>query len=57
MTSLTSKETIEAKDAFEQFVADHDVKVKQYHADHECFANNEDKWLNIVVSMPIFKME
>ncbi len=40
MTSLASKETIEAKDAFEQFVADHGVYVKQYHADNGCLADN-----------------
>jgi len=34
MSSLTSKETIEAKQAFERFAADHGVRIKQYHADN-----------------------
>jgi hypothetical protein len=32
MSSLTSKETIEAKQAFERFATDHGVRIKQYHA-------------------------
>ena len=43
MSSLTSKETIEAKQAFELFAADHGVRIKQYHADNERFADNEFK--------------
>ena len=43
MMSLTSMETFEAKDAFKWFAADHGVKVKQYHADNGCFADNAFK--------------
>ena len=43
MTSLTSKETIEAKNSLEQFEADHGVQVKQYHADSGRFTDNEFK--------------
>jgi hypothetical protein len=43
MTSLTSKGTIEAKNSFEQFAADHGIQVKQYHADNGCCADNEFK--------------
>ncbi len=43
MTSLSSQETIEAKKAFEQFAADHGVRIKQYHADNGRFADNSFK--------------
>ncbi|KAL7474095.1 hypothetical protein ACHAW6_000088 [Cyclotella cf. meneghiniana] len=43
MSSLTSKETIEAKQAFEQFAADHGVCIKQYHADNGRFAGKAFK--------------
>jgi hypothetical protein len=43
MSSLTSKETIEAKQAFERFAADHGVRIKQYHADNGRFADNKFK--------------
>jgi hypothetical protein len=43
VSSLTSKETIEAKEAFEQFSMDHGVCIKQYHADDGRFADNAFK--------------
>jgi hypothetical protein len=43
MSSLTSKETVEAKQAFERFAADHGVRIKQYHADNGRFADNAFK--------------
>ena len=38
--SLTSKETLEAKKAFERHCTDHDVHVTHYHADNGRFADN-----------------
>ncbi|KAL7460329.1 hypothetical protein ACHAXS_000789, partial [Conticribra weissflogii] len=38
--SLTSEETIQAKNAFENFATRHGVKIQQYHADNGCFAGN-----------------
>ncbi|KAL7476664.1 hypothetical protein ACHAW6_004497, partial [Cyclotella cf. meneghiniana] len=43
MSSLTSKETIEAKQAFERFATDHGVCIKQYHTDNGRFADNAFK--------------
>ncbi|KAL7478813.1 hypothetical protein ACHAW6_008183 [Cyclotella cf. meneghiniana] len=40
MTSLTSSETIKAKQAFERFAVDHGVRIKHYHADNGRFADN-----------------
>jgi hypothetical protein len=40
MTSMTSEETIQAKQAFERFGADHGVAIKHYHADNGRFADN-----------------
>ncbi len=34
--TLTLEETIQAKTAFEMFVARHGVKIQQYHADNSC---------------------
>ncbi|KAL7474267.1 hypothetical protein ACHAW6_000247 [Cyclotella cf. meneghiniana] len=42
-SSLTSKETIEVKQAFERFAADHGVCIKQYHVNNCCFADNAFK--------------
>ena len=39
---LTSDETVEAKQAFEQYANDHGVKIRHYHADNGRFADN--KW-------------
>ena len=38
--SLLSEETVQAKVACEKFVAWHNTKIKQYHADNGRFANN-----------------
>ena len=43
MSSLTSNETIKAKQAFKRFAADHGVRVKQNHADNGRFAHNAFK--------------
>jgi hypothetical protein len=43
MSSLTSQETIEAKQAFERFASDHGVRIKQYHADNGRFTDNAFK--------------
>ena len=43
MESITSKETIEAKQAFERFATDHSVCIKHYHADNGRFADNAFK--------------
>ena len=43
MSSLTSKETVEATQAFEQFATDHGVCIKQYHVDNGHFADNAFK--------------
>ena len=43
MTSLTSPETIEAKQAFERFMVNHGVRIKHYHADNRQFADNAFK--------------
>ncbi|KAL7482453.1 hypothetical protein ACHAW6_008128 [Cyclotella cf. meneghiniana] len=53
MTSLASKETIKAKNAFERFAADHGVNIKQYHADNGCFADNAFKqhFLNLTTGL------
>jgi hypothetical protein len=40
MTNTSSDETIKAKLAFEQFAANHFVKIKHYHADNGQFADN-----------------
>ena len=43
MTSLTSKETIEAKRSFEQFAEQHGVRIEHYHCDNGHFADNDFK--------------
>jgi hypothetical protein len=43
MTNMTSQETVEAKQAFEQFTANHGVAIKHYHADNGRFADNAFK--------------
>ncbi|KAL7485090.1 hypothetical protein ACHAW6_010683 [Cyclotella cf. meneghiniana] len=40
MTSMSSNETIKAKQAFEQFAANHFVTIEHYHADNGRFADN-----------------
>jgi hypothetical protein len=40
---MTSKETIEAKVAFERFVKENGVQIKHYHADNGRFADNAFK--------------
>ena len=40
MTSMSSDETIKAKQAFEQFAANHFVTIEHYHADNGRFADN-----------------
>ena len=40
MQDLSSDETIKAKEAFEQFAAEHGVKIKHYHCDNGRFADN-----------------
>ena len=40
MQDLTSDETIKAKRAFEQFTADHGVKILHYHCDNGRFKDN-----------------
>ena len=40
MQDLLSDETIKAKGAFEQFAAEHGVKIKHYHCDNGRFADN-----------------
>ena len=40
MTSLSTKETIKAKQEFKLFAVDHGIHVKQYHADNGRFADN-----------------
>jgi hypothetical protein len=39
-TNLTSKETIDAKRAFERFAAKHGVQIKHYHCDNGQFADS-----------------
>ena len=43
MTAMTSEETIQAKQAFERFAADHGVAIKHYHTDNGRFADNAFK--------------
>eukprot|EP00956_Cyclotella_meneghiniana_P030363 scaffold76066_cov32-Cyclotella_meneghiniana.AAC.1 len=43
MTSMSSEQTIEAKQAFERFANDHGVKIKHYHCDNGRFADNAFK--------------
>jgi len=43
MTSLTSKETIEAKRSFERFAEQHGVRIEHYHCDNGRFADNDFK--------------
>ena len=40
MQSMTSEETIRAKEAFERFASNHGVVIKQYHADNGRFKDN-----------------
>ena len=40
MSSLTSEETVRAKQAFELWAADKGVTIKQYHCDNGRFADN-----------------
>ncbi len=40
MTKLTSKETMEAKQAFEHFAEQHSIRILHYHCDNELFADN-----------------
>jgi hypothetical protein len=40
MQDLLSDETIKAKDAFEQYAAEHGVAIKHYHCNNGCFADN-----------------
>ena len=40
MESLTSEETIRAKEAFERFARDHGVAIRHYHADNGRFKDN-----------------
>ena len=43
MQDLSSEETINAKLAFEQFAAEHGVKIKHYHCDNGRFSDNAFK--------------
>ena len=43
MTSMSSAETIQAKEAFERFAAEHGVRIKHYHCDNGRFADNAFK--------------
>jgi hypothetical protein len=43
MTSMTSDETVKAKQQFERFAASHGVKIRHYHADNGRFADNKFK--------------
>jgi hypothetical protein len=43
MTKLTSKKTIEAKQAFEHFAEQHSVRILHYHCDNRRFADNAFK--------------
>eukprot|EP00956_Cyclotella_meneghiniana_P034451 scaffold105063_cov38-Cyclotella_meneghiniana.AAC.1 len=43
MTSMSSDQTIEAKQAFERFANDHGLKIKHYHCDNGRFADNAFK--------------
>ena len=43
MTSLSSQDTIDAKQAFKQFASDHGVCIRQYHTDNGYFADNAFK--------------
>ena len=43
MTSMSSEQTVEAKQAFERFANDHGVKIKHYHCDNGRFADNAFK--------------
>jgi hypothetical protein len=43
MTKLTSKETMDAKQAFEHFAKQHGVRILQYHCDNGRFADNAFK--------------
>ena len=40
MQDLLSDETIKAKEAFEQFAAEHGIAIKHYHCNNGCFADN-----------------
>jgi hypothetical protein len=40
MQDLSSEETIKAKEAFEQFAAEHGIKIKHYYCDNGRFADN-----------------
>jgi hypothetical protein len=39
-TNLTSLETIDAKQAFEQFAAMHSVRIQHYHCSNGCYCSN-----------------
>jgi hypothetical protein len=41
MQDLSSNETIKAKEAFEQFAAEHGVAIKHYHCNNGHFADND----------------
>jgi len=43
MTSLTSKETIQAKRSFERFAEQHGIRIEHYHCDNGHFADNDFK--------------
>ncbi len=43
MTKLTSKETMEAKQAFEHFTKQHGVRIFHYHCNNGRFADNAFK--------------
>ncbi len=40
MQDLSSDKTIKAKEAFEQFAAEHGIAIKHYHCNNGCFAAN-----------------
>lgn len=39
--TLTSQETLEAKQAFKRFAVSHDVTIKHYHCDDDYFADKD----------------
>jgi hypothetical protein len=43
MTKLTSKETMDAKQAFEHFAEQHDIRILHYHCDNGRFGDNAFK--------------
>ncbi len=43
MTKLTSKETMDAKQAFKHFAKQHGVRILHYHCNNGCFADNAFK--------------